>query len=115
MSQFRTAFPQYDYLYYGDQKNVPYGNKTEEEIRSFTIDGINRLFDHGAGIVILACNTAASVTVKYWQAHHPEKKVLSISIPVIEYLIQHKFKHPTIFSTTLTKNTHVFPLKFEEL
>ena len=26
------ALPEYDYEYYGDTKNLPYGDKTEEEI-----------------------------------------------------------------------------------
>ena len=34
------GLPQYDYEYYGDTANVPYGDKTEEEIFEYTKQGI---------------------------------------------------------------------------
>lgn len=34
--EFRLLLPEEDILYLGDNKNVPYGKKTEEEIYSLT-------------------------------------------------------------------------------
>jgi glutamate racemase len=48
---------------------------------------LHRLFDNGAKIVILACNTAAAYSVRKWQTLYPEKKVLSITIPGIEEVL----------------------------
>ena len=41
------ALPQYDYEFYGDTANLPYGDKTEEEIYELTKAGIKHLFDRG--------------------------------------------------------------------
>ena len=32
MNAVRTLLPQYDYVFYGDTANLPYGDKTEEEV-----------------------------------------------------------------------------------
>ena len=33
----RKAMPEYDYVYLGDTKRLPYGNKTQDEIYKNTI------------------------------------------------------------------------------
>ena len=37
------ALPNYDYIYYGDTANLPYGDKTEEEIYEITRGAIESL------------------------------------------------------------------------
>ena len=81
MKDFQERYPQYNYIFLADNKNCPFGNKDGETIRKITFKGIKRLFNHGAKIVILACNTAAAYAVRSWQTEYPEKKVLSITIP----------------------------------
>jgi glutamate racemase len=36
LEAIRVRLPEYDYIYYGDTKNLPYGDKTEEEIYELT-------------------------------------------------------------------------------
>lgn len=90
MKYFYEKYPQYDYLFLADTKNCPYWEKDWEEIRRLTYQWLNRLFDHGAGIVILACNTAAAYSVRARQEAFPHKKVLSITIPWIEKILEKK-------------------------
>ena len=40
---FVEALPEYDYVYYGDTKNLPYGEKTSEQVLAYTIDAIKFL------------------------------------------------------------------------
>ncbi len=55
-----AAMPEYDYEYYGDTANLPYGDKTEEEVYELTKQGIEHLFERDCVLVILACNTASA-------------------------------------------------------
>ena len=54
-------FPRADFVFLGDQANVPYGGKPGEEIVALTRAGCEALFDRGCSLVVLACNTAASM------------------------------------------------------
>jgi glutamate racemase len=83
--------PQYSYIYYGDNANAPYGDRSREEILQLTWEGVEWLFTHGAHLVILGCNTASALALRDIQQHilpktHPEKRVLGIVVPTIEQI-----------------------------
>lgn len=54
-------FPAERYLYYGDSRNAPYGEKDEGEILRLTQDAVGKLLAQGVKAVVIACNTASSV------------------------------------------------------
>ena len=53
------AFPEEDFIYLGDNGNVPYGNKSKEFISEATIKNINCLVQNNVKAVVIACNTAS--------------------------------------------------------
>ncbi len=54
--------PDENYLYFGDTKNMPYGEKTEEQLIEFA-DKIFRFFEaKQAKAVVMACNTTSAIT-----------------------------------------------------
>lgn len=59
------ALPNESVIYYGDGKNCPYGPKSSEEVIGI-VDGIVRfLKDKGAKIIVVACNSATAMAIKY--------------------------------------------------
>src|SRR5579862_238527 len=78
--------PQYDYLYLGDTKRVPYGGRSQETIHEFTSQALSYLFAHDCQLVILACNTASAEALRksqqeYLPRHYPDRRVLGMVIP----------------------------------
>ena len=59
----RRALPMADILYYADGKNVPYGEKTPDEILVFSMNAVDFLVSRGARAVVVACNTATSAAI----------------------------------------------------
>ena len=59
--------PRADFVYLGDQAHAPYGGRAGEEIVDLTRDSCRRLFDLGASLVVLACNTASAVALRRLQ------------------------------------------------
>jgi glutamate racemase len=54
-------FPDEEYIFYADTKHVPYGTKSEDEIKGY-VDGIVRfLIEKKVDAIVIACNTATSV------------------------------------------------------
>lgn len=99
--------PQYNYIYYGDTANLPYGDKTEAEIYELTKDGMRYLFEAGTALVIIACNTASAETARRLQQEflpeeYPDRKILGIIVPTIEVL---EFSAPTKVVLIGTKRT----------
>jgi len=68
-------------LYFGDYENCPYGDRSPEEIYKLSEDGVRKLFDAGANIVIMACNTAITYSIRKLQSEvFPDKKILGVTI-----------------------------------
>jgi glutamate racemase len=61
------ALPEKDFVYLGDNKNAPYGTRPPLEVLNLTCAGIERLFAEGCTLVIVACNTASVVTLRWIQ------------------------------------------------
>jgi len=85
--------PQADFIYLGDQANSPYGGRPGPEVVELTKQGVIRLFDEGASLVILACNTASTIALRRlqqtWLPDHRKAlgrpaNVLGIVVPTIE-------------------------------
>lgn len=111
----REKFPHLDFVFFADTKNVPYGEKTPEEIKKYTFEWIEFLFSKWASLVILACNTASAYAIRDWQAKFPEKKVLSVTIPGVEAMLGKWYKNVWVFATNATVKSNIFPNKFHEI
>jgi glutamate racemase len=88
--------PQYDYLYLGDTKRVPYGGRSQETIHEFTSQALSYLFQHDCQLVILACNTASAEALRksqqeYLPNNYPERRVLGVIIPTAEACFESHF------------------------
>ena len=57
--------PGEDIVYFGDNKNAPYGTKTEEKIKELALVCAMFLREKGAKAIIVACNTASMTAVLY--------------------------------------------------
>lgn len=49
------------FLYYSDSANVPYGEKTAQEILTYTDMAVRFMLGQGCRAIVIACNTATSV------------------------------------------------------
>src|SRR3989338_878082 len=67
----RKALPQYDYVYLGDTKRVPYGNRSHETVYEFTREAVDYLFkEEDCALVIIACNTASARALRRIQQEY---------------------------------------------
>lgn len=71
-------------IYFGDNKNVPYGNKTEEEIIHLTRGAIEFLISEGAKVIAVACNTISTIIDKI--AADYDVKIIKVIDPVVDYI-----------------------------
>ena len=63
--------PGIDYIYYADKKNVPYGEKTVEQVKDFVDEIIKFLIEKDVDAIVIACNTATSVATKEYRSEFP--------------------------------------------
>lgn len=92
-TSLHEKFPNAEIITVNDRKNVPYGDKTPEEVISLTHTAIQPLIQASCDIIILACNTATSLAIETLRSRYKDQKFIGIE-PMIKT------------ATSLTK-THV--------
>jgi len=64
------ALPGLDLVYFGDLARTPYGSKSPETISRYAGENIEFLLEKGATLIIIACNSAASVAAGAMRARY---------------------------------------------
>ncbi|MDD3241622.1 MAG: glutamate racemase [Bacilli bacterium] len=63
LKEIIKLIPNYEYVYYSDSFNNPYGNKTKEELYVIVKNVIDKLIMMDCNIIVIACNTASAICV----------------------------------------------------
>lgn len=61
----KKLMPEAVCLYYADHAHFPYGDKSVQQIKSFSSEISSFLVSRGASIIVVACNTATIAAIKY--------------------------------------------------
>ena len=121
LRQIRQLMPQYDYLYLGDNARAPYGTRSFEVVYEFTLQAVQRLFDLGCPLVILACNTASAKALRtIQQVDLPQidatRRVLGVIRPTTEAVGElTKTRHVGILATQGTIRSHTYDIEITKL
>lgn len=71
------------FLYVGDTGNCPYGVRPRAEIQTLSLAAARFLIDHGAKIIVVACNTASVSALAELRAKLPEVKFVGV-VPAVK-------------------------------
>lgn len=63
--------PDAEFLYYADEKHVPYGTKTDDQLRGYVREIIGFLLDRDVDAIVIACNTATTVATHEFRSTVP--------------------------------------------
>ena len=63
LKEMRHEVPAEDIVYFGDTAHVPYGTKSKETITRFSMDNVTFLRNFDVKMVVVACNTASSLSL----------------------------------------------------
>lgn len=80
--EVKKLLPRTPLVFLADQKNLPYGNKTQKEIINFTSRGIEFLENKDCQIIVIACNTATTGGIDYYRRKFPHLKFVGVVPPI---------------------------------
>ncbi len=63
LKQLVALAPDADYLYFGDTARLPYGSKSAETVAKYVLSAVHYLEEHGAQMLVIACNTATALAL----------------------------------------------------
>ena len=129
LRELSQRFRHADFVYLADHAHVPYGNRASDDIVELTRASVEDLFNRGARLALLGCNTATAVALRRLQQQWlPGSKwagthnILGIVAPTVEAATQtpwavtspqypQKYNTDTVavFGTTRTVMSGVYP------
>ncbi|MHA6262121.1 glutamate racemase [Arenibacterium sp. CAU 1754] len=117
----QKRLPDVDFVYFGDNAHAPYGVRDADDVYQLTMRAVERLWEAGCDLVILACNTASAAALRRMQEEGlPKgKRVLGVFVPLIEALTERQWgdnspprevgiKHVALFATPATVASRAF-------
>ena len=111
LKEIIKLLPNYNYIYYSDSKNNPYGNKSDEEVIRISDNIIQYLLNRGCETIVIACNTASAKAADYLRNKYKDVRIVAIE-PAYKMVYDYAYDESTLVMAT--KGT-IESRKFREL
>lgn len=116
----REALPQQDFVYLGDSGRAPYGGRDTDTVLDFAEQCVERLFEEGCRLIVVACHTVSCVALRHLQQRYvPDpagpKRILGVTIPAAEHAVLSSREHIGVIGTTRTIRSGTFGMEIAKL
>ena len=85
LSEINKKLPNENIVYLGDTAHFPYGDKSKEDIISYSRENVKTLIEHNAKIIVIACGTATSQAIDVLQREF-DIPIIGIIEPTVQYI-----------------------------
>lgn len=90
-------------LYYADTAHVPYGPRSDQNIRELTAQAIEWLYRQGCKAAVVACNTASAFSLDYLREHYGSSFPIIGLVPALKpAVLQSQSKVVAVLATPAT-------------
>jgi glutamate racemase len=108
----RERLPNRSIIYFGDTAHLPYGEKSEAAIISYSKKICDFLINQGCSTIIIACNTASSLAYSALLNYLPSSiTLINVIDPVVDYIGKKSFKNIGVLATRATIKSEVYSKK----
>lgn len=108
----RQNLPGERIVYFGDTAHLPYGDKSEEAIRSYSGRITEFLLEHDAKLVLIACNSASASAYESLEAEYRNRVlILDVIKPVVRYVASRNYQRIGVIGTKRTISSGTYEKK----
>lgn len=102
-------------IYYGDTLHLPYGDKSDAAIISYSIKIVSFLQSEGCDLVVIACNSASAAAGKVLETEFPDLTFINVIDPVVTALADGPYKAVGLLGTRATVRSGAYPRKLKAM
>lgn len=96
------ALPNEQIYYFGDTANLPYGNKTPQQIKNYVFSVMDFLVESGVKAIVMACNTSTAIVMEEAKSRYNVPIIGVIDSGIEEALRIGKSKEVGLFANEAT-------------
>ena len=115
-SAIKQILPNEQMIYFGDTAHLPYGDKSEETIISYSKHIADFLFNKGVKVILIACNTASAVAYNDLKNYLGDKVlIINVIDPIVDFVSEnYKNTKLGVIGTKGTINSGMYEKKIIE-
>lgn len=106
-SRLIKLLPGENYIYFGDTLNLPYGNKTKEQLVEISSGIFDFFKTKGVKAVVMACNTTSATVYDVLKSKY-DFKIYPIVQNVSKCIAEKNYGAIGVFATLATVNSHAY-------
>lgn len=114
LKQLLKILPNENYIYIGDNINIPYGDKSKDEIINLTLKMTEFLISKKCKILIIACNTISACAYDILKQKYEIPIIEVISNGIREALNNTKNNNISIMGTEFTIHSNIYKDKITQ-
>ena len=101
LREIKKLLPAENFLYFGDSKNCPYGEKSDAELLEISKANVARLLKEDIKLIVVACNTLTTRVLKTLRCEFPEIDFIGTE-PALKPALESSAKKIAVLSTPAT-------------
>ena len=82
VNKIKEELPEYEVIFINDVDNMPYGDKTKEELLELVLPKLNLLTESKCDVIVIACNTVTTTIV------NKLRELINVPIVAVEPMIK---------------------------
>ncbi len=113
LKQIVKLLPNENIIYFGDTKNIPYGDKTKEEIQTLSKRIVEFLITNNCKVLVVACNTISIATLEDLKAHS-NIPIIGIIDAGVEAVSSNGYDEVAVLGTVFTIKSGIHASKIKK-
>ena len=113
LNKLIKKYPNCEYIYYGDTANIPFGDKSVDELKIIADNIVNFLINKNVDIIVIACGTLSSNLTDYLKRKY-DIPIYDIVSSTINYINESNYNNIGVLCTKGTKDSGIFEQKIEK-
>jgi len=108
--------PEEEIIYFGDTFHLPYGDKSADTIRYYSLKIVKFLLERNCKMIVVACNSASSaaydVLLDFFKG---QALFVNVVDPLVEAVTKEKYNHVGVIATKATILSGVYKSKLQKI
>ena len=101
LEKLKKIIPNNEYIYCKDSDNLPYGNKSDDELFDIACHIVSNLIKEGCSLIVIACNTMTTKCINKLRIKFPNIIFVGTE-PAIKVACDKNYKNILVMSTPAT-------------
>lgn len=120
LRELRRVLAHHSFVYLGDSGRAPYGGRNADTVLDFAEQCVERLFEEGCRLIVVACHTVSCVGLRHLQQRYVagrlrDRRILGVTIPAAEAAVRHSQGHVGVIGTARTIASCTFEMEVHKL